>query len=241
MKIQGAQVRILGQSIAFILFLLQYNFDRYMCFVESYLRFGEWGSWSACSQPCGKSGTRVRIRGCVILPKGESQTKNLSSNSTISPETSSPTSFPDKEPEKQNSSTGQHNLTHNQIHPKQERHTGGMSYEDVLRTEYEHEKLAQQQSETKKIVKQIYPAQINSQHVKRLYRRNVKTKHYHKIHLKREAHPPLLNTSNLPMEAKVLRKCSAHGTVMISRCNVRSCPGMLHHFLNFTEVCLDPL
>lgn len=217
-----------------------------MCFIENYLRFGEWGSWSTCSQPCGQSGTRVRIRGCVILPKGESHSKNISKNSVLSAEFSPPINVPDKQPKKQNSFRGQQKVTLKHIHKKQGKHTGELSYEDFLRTKYEVEKLAKQQSKTRKIVKQIHPEHIkqrfNSLHFERLSRRDVKTGHYHNnTHHRRRAHHPMPSKLNLPIEAKVLKKCSAHGTKMVSRCNMRTCPGMLDNFRNWPQKCVNLL
>ncbi|XP_062605125.1 uncharacterized protein LOC134266929 [Saccostrea cucullata] len=173
---------------------------------KTHFRYGEWSSWSNCSHPCGQKGTRVRTRGCVILPKGEVSSVHTQ---RLIKETKTPTkqrsNVPQSLPADKKQSSG--GLTDKKNHSpvKHGKRKETLPYEDYLQTRYNAKQLAERQKKTTKIVKQISPG------------RNKRSR-------RRSAYLLRPKNSNLPADAKVLRKCSAHGTKMVSRCNVRNCP-----------------
>lgn len=104
---------------------------------------------------------------------------------------------------------------------KQDKHSGEIPYEKYLKTKYEADKLKKQQDRLRVILRKILPKPkrgkraVASHHLKSRYHWN---QHHHTQNLIRPHNP------KLPKGVRVLKVCSAHGTHMRSRCNVKDCP-----------------
>lgn len=200
---------------------------------DAYLQFGEWENWSHCSQPCGRKGTRFRTRKCIVLPRKKS--KGAIGGHSYQPKMAAPKSAPvqkkisKEQHRKQSSPTSsgpsvskdkskQKNVDNN---AKQDKHGGEIPYEKYLKTKYEADKLKKQQDKLRVILRKIFPKPkrgkraVASHHLKSRYHWN---QHHHTQNLIRPHNP------KLPKGVKVLKVCSAHGTHMRSRCNVKDCP-----------------
>lgn len=200
---------------------------------DAYLQFGEWENWSHCSQPCGRKGTRFRTRKCIVLPRKKS--KGAIGGHSYQPKMAAPKSAPvqkkisKEQHRKQTSPTSsgpsvskdkakQKNVDNN---AKQDKHSGEIPYEKYLKTKYEADKLKKQQDKLRVILRKILPKPkrgkraVASHHLKSRY-------HWNRLHHTQNLIRP--HNPKLPKGVRVLKVCSAHGTHMRSRCNVKDCP-----------------
>lgn len=206
---------------------------------DAYLQFGEWENWSSCSQPCGQKGTRFRTRKCIVLPRQKSkgsigshpyQTKMAAPKSApVQKKISKEQHRKQASPTTSGFSVGKHKASQKNVNnnAKHDKHSGEIPYEKYLKTKYEAEKLAKQQDKLRETLRKILPKPkhvkraVASPHLKSRYHWNPPwNQHNNRQNLVIRPHNP-----NLPQGARVLKFCSAHGTQMKSRCNVKNCPG----------------
>lgn len=205
---------------------------------DAYLQFGEWGYWSNCSQSCGQKGTRFRTRKCIILPRKKSkgaigghpyQTKMAAPKSApVQKKISKEQHRKQTSPTSSGSSVRKQKASQKNVNnsAKLDKHSGEIPYEKYLKTKYEAKKMEKQQDTLRKTLRKILPKPkrgtraVASPHLKSRHHWNPFWNQHNNRQNRIRPHNP-----NLPKGTRVLKVCSAHGTHMRSRCNVKNCPG----------------